>query len=116
MIESPTPLYRVLSGLLLSGAVLSVALMALGYALLLARHGAVDSAWMPLGAVVPHALAGDPRGILDVGVLVLLATPTLRVVTSISIFTAERQRRYALLATAVLLLLALSFTLALLRH
>ena len=86
-------LYRVMARLLSVGVALSIILMALGFLLLAAQHKTGRDAWLPLGAVVPHALAGDPAGILDLGVLALFATPTLRVVA---------------ISTVVLLLLALS--------
>ena len=76
----------------------------------------VQAAWLPLGKIIPRALAGDARGILDLGVLALLITPTLRVIASIVLFAADRRPRYALIATGVLLLLALSFTIAVLRQ
>ncbi len=102
-------LYRVMARLLSVGVTLSIALMALGFLLLAARHelrhGTVP---LPLGSVVPRTLAGDPAGILDLGVLVLFATPALRVVAAIGLFAAERQRRYVVISTVVLLLLALS--------
>ena len=116
MTDQETPLYRILSGLLLFGVAASLALMVAGYALVLAEHVDARHAWLPLWDVIPHALAGDPRGILDLGLVVLFATPTLRVVAAIALFAAERERRYALIATTVLLLLALSVAVALLRH
>ncbi len=101
-------LYRVMARLLSVGVALSIALMALGFLLLAARHELGRATWLPLGSVVPHMLVGDPAGILDLGVLVLFATPALRVVAAIGLFAAERQRRYVLISTVVLLLLALS--------
>ncbi len=101
-------LYRVMARLLSVGVTLSIALMALGFLLLAARHELERVTWLPLARVVPRVLAGDPAGILDLGVLVLFATPALRVVAAIGLFAAERQRRYVVISIVVLLLLALS--------
>ncbi len=101
-------LYRVMARLLSVGVALSIVLMGLGFLLLAARHELGRGAWLPLARVVPRALAGDPAGILDLGVLALFATPTLRVVAAIGLFAAERQPRYVAISTVVLLLLALS--------
>jgi len=101
-------LYRVMARLLSVGVTLSIALMALGFLLLAARHELGRATWLPLARVVPRTLAGAPAGILDLGVLVLFATPALRVVAAIGLFAAERQRRYVVISTVVLLLLALS--------
>jgi len=105
-------LYRVLARLLSVGVALSILLMALGFLLLAARHEFGRHTWLPLARVVPAALGGDPAGILDLGVLTLFATPALRVVAAIGLFAAERQPRYVLISTAVLLLLAVSVIVA----
>ncbi len=117
MSSTPTSpaLYLILSRLLLAGVMVSLALMCVGYALLEIRHDA-GRAWLPLGQIVPRALAGDARGLLDLGVLVLLATPTLRVAAAIILVARERRGRDALIEAAVLCLLALSLALALLRQ
>jgi uncharacterized membrane protein len=107
--------YPGLAYLLLGGVVLSLVLMGTGYGLLAARKQLGHDAWLPLGSIVPQAMSGDPRGFLDLGVLVLLVTPTLRVVASIMLFAAERQTRRALLEVGVLVLLAASMGIALLR-
>ncbi len=101
-------LYRVMARLLSVGVLLSIILMGLGFLLLAARHELGHDTWLPLARIVPRALAGDPAGILDLGVLVLFATPALRVVAAIGLFAAERQPRYVAISVAVLLLLALS--------
>jgi uncharacterized membrane protein len=107
--------YPGLAYLLLGGVVLSLALMCTGYGLLAARKQLGHDAWLPLSAIVPRTMSGDPRGILDLGVLVLLATPTLRVMASIVLFAAAGQTRRALVESGVLVLLAASLGIALLR-
>ncbi len=108
-------LYRALAHLLFYGVIASLALMVVGYALLAIRHETSRHTWLPLPDVIPHALSGDPRRLLDLGVLALFATPTLRVVAAIALFAAERQRRYVVISTLVLLLLGVSVAVALLK-
>lgn len=119
-------LYGFLSRLLIVGVGLSLALMAAGVLLLAARHvplavpqvgangqtGRGSGTWLPLADVAPRALAGDPNGILDLGVLMLFATPTLRVVAAIVVFAADREYRYVAISCAILALLALSLIVA----
>jgi uncharacterized membrane protein len=49
------------------------------------------------------------QSIIMLGVLVLIATPVIRVAASIAIFAAERDLAYITITSAVLLLLILSF-------
>ena len=115
-LDTESLLYRALARLLFYGVIASLALMAFGYTLLAIRHQTNRPAWLPLPDVIPHALSGDARGILDLGVLMLFATPTLRVAAAIALFAAERQRRYVLISTVVLLLLGVSVAVALLKQ
>lgn len=56
--------------------------------------------------IIPTALSGDPRGIMQLGLLLLIATPIARVMFSAVAFAIERDRMYVgftLLVLAVLL-------------
>jgi uncharacterized membrane protein len=65
----------------------------------------------------PHTLPGmvrglahaDPLAIIVLGLLVLLATPVVRVAVSIVAFLLERDWRYVVITSFVLLILLLSF-------
>ena len=51
---------------------------------------------------------GSPSGFLDLGILLLIATPILRVVGSLVEFISKRDWRYAVITSMVLLILAVS--------
>jgi uncharacterized membrane protein len=56
--------------------------------------------------VVRHALSGSPKGIMQLGLLLLIATPIARVISSAVVFALEGDRmylRFTLLVLAVLL-------------
>ncbi len=57
-------------------------------------------------------IAGDRTAILDLGLLLLMLTPVLRVTILAIGWLTARQTRFALVALTVLLLLALSFAIA----
>ncbi|HEY5079820.1 MAG TPA: DUF1634 domain-containing protein, partial [Opitutaceae bacterium] len=65
-----------------------------------------SAAWLLAG--LRHA---DGQAIIVAGLLVLIATPVLRVAVSVVAFWRERDRAFVAIATLVLLLLALSFSL-----
>jgi uncharacterized membrane protein len=114
-----------ISRLLLTGVVTSVALIVIGMVVTFAQHrdyldssAVLDSAVGP-GATFPHefnALWASTRqlrgeAIVTIGLLVLMATPVLRVAVSVVAFINHRDRTYALITATVLCLLLLSLVL-----
>lgn len=97
---------RFVGRLLLFTSLAGVALCAVGELLAFLRGE-------PLGLAGPGELRAIPAGILrldgpalvHLGILVIIATPVLRVIAMIPTFLAERQPRHALVATVVLGLL-----------
>src|SRR3954453_2253016 len=71
------------------------------------------------GAAFPHTVGDVVRGVRElrgqaivmIGLLLLIATPVLRVGVSIFAFAYERDRRYVVITPIVFLLLLLSFVL-----
>ena len=66
-----------------------------------------------VGGVVRFAFAGRPsqglgRGLIQLGVLLLIATPVARVAFSVYVFARQRDRLYIVVTLAVLVLLLLS--------
>jgi uncharacterized membrane protein len=53
----------------------------------------------------------DGQAVIVAGLLLLIATPVMRVAVSIVVFARERDRAYMAIASAVLMLLLLSFAL-----
>ena len=108
---------RHISAVLRTGVVLSAALVALGAAsfswLELASVPRYDvfrgepEALCRAAGIVQAALAGSGRGVIQLGVLVLLATPVARVALSLLTFVLIGDRTYMIVAAAVLFMLAL---------
>jgi uncharacterized membrane protein len=66
----------------------------------------------PVTAVRPAAIArglaeGSPTAYVQLGLLVLILTPTLRVAMTVALFLRQRDRTFAILAAIVLALLLL---------
>jgi uncharacterized membrane protein len=115
----------VISNLLRGGVIASLALIALGTIITFVQHPSYFSEPAELqrlitpGAKFPHALrdlAADLRGlsgkaIVTLGMLVLIATPVVRVAVSIFAFVYQGDRVYTLITAAVLCLLLLSLVL-----
>lgn len=96
---------------LIVGLALSTALMLVGIGFELARGMALPEAGLGPGHVFPRLAALRPSGFLTLGLLVLIATPILRVVGSITAFLYERDWRFAGVAALVLLIMVASIVL-----
>jgi uncharacterized membrane protein len=103
-----------LSRLLLAGLVIAIGLMVAGAVLAAVRgSGSVQNASSI--SRLPHLLAsGDPTGFLDLGLLVLLATPFARVVALGWDFVRRRHWLFAGMSAVVVGILVLSGLLGLL--
>jgi uncharacterized membrane protein len=109
--------FRILvSGILIVGVTLSAALMLLGFAtsLLVGWEGSLTSAAPGASGTSDFAAMGDslralrPVGIAQLGLVVLIATPVLRVAASCVAFALEGDRLYAGITLAVLAILLVS--------
>ena len=112
----------VISYVLRGGVLLSVILLCLGSVLTLVHHpeyreaGASFRLLTTQGAAFPHTLAGlkvslwagRGQGFTTLGLLVLIATPILRVAVSVLAFWQERDRAFVLITATVLCLLLAS--------
>lgn len=114
-----------ISRLLRTGVLLSLGLVVLGTLLSFLHHPGYRSSPAELerltrpGAAFPHTLKDVWRSLRELrgqavstaGLLVLIGTPVMRVAVSILAFVHERDRRFVLITTVVLLLLLASFVL-----
>jgi uncharacterized membrane protein len=109
---------RVLGGLLRAGVVLAAGIVVAGGGLFLDRHGAESRDYRVFrgepaelrhpGGIVRSAAAGDDRGLIAVGLLVLIATPIARVAASIVAFLRQRDSLYVAVTSFVLAVLLYS--------
>ena len=100
----------IISHVLRGGVLLSAAVILVGVVLYYATPqpgGAAATLTYPhsLGAVIPALISGSPEGIITFGLLILLATPVIRVAVSIIAFAMERDWMYVGITVLVLTLL-----------
>src|SRR4051794_18621622 len=100
-----------IGNLLRAGVVAAAAVVLLGAVVSLARHGGEElpdrSTFRPdelrsVGAVLDAARAGRGRGIIQLGLLLLIATPVVRVALSAFAFLRQRDALYVALTLVVL--------------
>jgi len=109
-----------LGGLLRTGVLLAAAIVALGGALYLAKYGASTPDYgvfrgepadlRSVGGIVRAALELRGRGLIQLGLLVLIATPVARVGFSMYAFFRQRDWKYVVITGVVLGLLVASLS------
>jgi len=53
-------------------------------------------------------LHGDPIGLIDVGILFLIATPLVRILTALAVFAQTKEWKFVLVSVCVLLIITLA--------
>jgi uncharacterized membrane protein len=104
-------LNEVVHGVLIVGLVISTVLMLAGVGLDFVYQRDLPTVVPDIGEVVSRVVALRPSGFLALGLLVLIATPILRVIGSIGAFIYEHDWRFASLTTLVLMILLVSLVL-----
>jgi uncharacterized membrane protein len=111
-------LERIIGTLLQAGVMLSGALVVAGGVIYLVRHGAEPprygtfagepSELRTLSGIVAYAISMHGRGIIQLGLLFLIATPVARVAFSAVAFALERDWLYVAVTSLVLAVLLFS--------
>ena len=106
------------SVLLRAGVTLAAAVVLAGGMLFLFRYGAEPANFgkfvgepaidRHLGLIIEGAFAGRARSMIQLGILLLIATPIARVILSIIGFAVERDRAYVAITAIVLAVLLYS--------
>ena len=104
--------------LLRAGVLLSAAVVLLGAVILLAREAGSPTDYATfrpeqpehrsIGAILRGAFGWDGRAIVQLGLIVLIATPVARVALTLVAFMIQRDRLYVLITGSVLALLCYS--------
>jgi uncharacterized membrane protein len=100
------------------GVVSAAAVVGVGAVVFLGRHGSEHPQYhlfrgepsdlTTVAGIFGDALAGRGRGLIQLGLLLLVATPVTRVVLSVAVFALQRDRRYVLITLIVLVVLLYS--------
>jgi uncharacterized membrane protein len=102
---------QVVHSMLIVGLVISTILMLMGIVLEVIRQQDLPTVEPDFSQVLARAIALRPSGFLALGLLVLLATPILRVIGSIFAFAYERDWRFVGITLVVLMVVIASILL-----
>ncbi|MBV9228881.1 MAG: DUF1634 domain-containing protein, partial [Chloroflexi bacterium] len=104
---------NIIGWILQGGVILSAVVILLGFILLPIRPGGLSPHRLlnfpqTLGQIGQGLLIPRPQAIIAVGLLLLIATPIVRVATSVVAFALERDRKYTVITCIVLAILLFS--------
>jgi uncharacterized membrane protein len=107
-------LERSISRLLAGGTYLAIALLAIGFGLMLVNGiSPLDQAPpFDVRQIPADILALRPTGFLSLGLIVVVATPSSRVIAALVGYARVGDRRMVIVATAILVVIAVSVLLA----
>ena len=101
--------------LLQGGVLLAAAVVLIGGVMLLVQFGSATAAFhafngepeqlRSLGGIARAALGGDSRGIVQLGLVLLIVTPLARVALTLIAFAAQRDRIFVAITSLVLAIL-----------
>jgi uncharacterized membrane protein len=107
---------RIAGALLRTGVLAAALIVAVGGAIYLARHGHEKTSlavfrnepreYKTVGGILTNAETFHGRGLIQLGLLVLIATPVAQVAMSVLGFARERDFRYVVIGLIVLAFLA----------
>jgi len=103
---------RLIGRLLQIGVLLAALVVAIGGIALLARHGGSPADFRSFtgeqagltsfGGILRGMLAGDPRAIIQLGLVLLIATPVARVALTLGSFIHQKDKLYVGITALVL--------------
>jgi len=116
--ESDYQVEQTIGNLLRWGVITAAVVVFLGAVLYLARNGLKDPEYKVFHGepgdfdspvkIVRHALSLDGQGLIQLGLLLLIATPVARVIFSVYAFARQRDNLYVILTLIVLAVLLYS--------
>jgi uncharacterized membrane protein len=117
-IQGDRKMENFIGGLLRGGVLLSAVTIFVGAVIYLARHGGSPAdyrafhgepdEYRTISGILRNVVALRGRGIIQLGLLFLIATPVARVAFSIFGFARERDRLYTIVAAMVFVILLYS--------
>jgi len=99
---------RYIRTVLMVGMLLSVAMLIVGLIMYALTNGSWEPVPLSLGAIVSGIAQGNPIAVIDLGILLLIATPLTRVIATMVLFGLNREMRFVGVALVVLAVVGLA--------
>lgn len=96
---------KILRIVLLAGMVLSVSVMMAGLIMYSVSSGEWEEKALSLNEIAAGIVHGNPIALIDLGILLLIATPLTRVISTTIIFLHSGEMRFVVIALLVLVVI-----------
>lgn len=93
------------------GMVLSVSVMVIGLLLYAASPDGHEEVDLSLQAIAQGIMELNPIAVIDLGIVMLIATPLTRVLTALAVFIIDREARFIVVSLIVLAVIAVAILL-----
>lgn len=97
-----TNINRYIRIVLLAGMLSSVVTMIIGLLMFAFSEGPWDNVPLSLSGIIEGIGQGNPIAVIDLGILMLIATPLTRVITALVVFAFGRETKFVMVALVVL--------------
>lgn len=88
------------------GMVLSISVMLVGLLMYAFSPNGHEEVALSLEGIVQGIVSGNPIAVIDLGIVLLIATPLSRVLTALAVFLVDREVRFVLVSLLVLAVIA----------
>jgi len=105
-------LNRTLHLVLRAGMLLSLATMLVGLAWYVLSPGHATDV-IPFESLLRELGGGNPIALIEIGILVLIATPFIRLLTALMVFAYEKNTRFVIISLVVISVVLLAITIKL---
>jgi len=99
---------KILRIVLLAGMVLSVSVMITGLIMYSISDGEWEEKVLSPDEIIAGILDGNPIAVIDLGILLLIATPLTRVISTMIIFLYSGEVRFVIIALLVLVVIGIA--------
>jgi len=99
----------VLYKILLAGILCAIIFLIVGLILLSSTPGVDITEELSLEALIEEISSMSPKGILGIGILLIIATPLIRILTTTIVFLKERDRFLVIISLIVMGIITLGF-------
>lgn len=107
MASGNQPLNQYIRVVLLTGMILSISMMLIGLIWYAISPSGSNITLGPIQAI-QALLNGDPIGLIDLGIMLLIATPLMRVLVALAAFIKGREWKFVLVSLIVLSVIAMA--------
>jgi len=93
---------------LIAGMVLSVSVMAIGLAMYAISPGSNPDISLSPSEIVDGIVKGNPIAVIDLGILFLIATPLMRVMTALVFYVLDKETKMVGVSVLILIVIGVA--------